>query len=223
MVCLSNFRSQVIYYVQFCLCKAQFKHVDLHENYGGSGTETPFVYPSRRFSVITSSLLPPSSPHASPSSSLSSLFSSSSLEALSCLSCAKDLWNLARKRLKTEGMLLLLFPVLLSTPSKMPARDLGEVQILKILCSWLGSGFVVLEGPDMNAEKGHALAITPGAAAAAEAQGAAGASGHSLCGRGGGGPYLRSPVSRAGPAPSLPEWRWRKVMLDPDTSKSLKA
>lgn len=64
---------------------------------------------------------------------------------------------------------------------------------------------MVLEGLDMNAEKAHALAVTPGAAAAAEAQGAAGTSGHSLCRRGGGGPYLRSPVSRAGPAPPLPE------------------
>lgn len=130
-----------------------------------------------------------------------------------------EIWQ--EKRLETEEVLLLLFLVLPSAPSKVPARALGEIQILKGLCSWLGSGFVVSERLNMNTEKGRALAITPGAAA--EAQAAAGAPELSLCRREGDGPYLHSRVSRAGPSLPLPAWKWRKVMLGPDTSKSVEA
>lgn len=145
------------------------------------------------------------------------LFSSSSLEALTCLSCAKDLWKLSREKLKPEETLLLLFLLLPSTPSKMPARALDEIQNLKFFCSWIPAAG--------KPEDERWEAPCPGhqPRGSSRSSGLAGPQWHSLCVREGDRLYQHSPVSTAGSALALPAWGWRRVMLGPATSKSLGA
>lgn len=136
----------------FCLCKAPLRHsvrLNCTQILADQVVKHHLCTFPQGFLIAFSShlLLPPPYASSSPSSS-SSLSSPSPEEALSCLcklsiaSClSKVVYLLARKKLKTKGILPLFLLVFsfsfcsLLFLLKMPARALAEIYILKTVCS----------------------------------------------------------------------------------------